>query len=741
MPPVAEFLLEIGCEEIPAPWLPGLTLELRERFSELAAKEHLEPTKIETQATPRRLALRSYVAPRQADREEDVWGPSLGVAKDASGGWTKAAQGFARKNGVAADELRAAPKDPAAPEQLYLLFKRRIAGRDAASVLSELIGPCLRGLSFPKRMSWGAWLDDGKGELAFGRPIRWLVALLEGSVVPFRIFALEHGRRGPVVVESGNASFGHRFLPRGIAGRAFQVRTFEDLRAGLHEHCVVLDRRERRALIERALGEDGHAAAEHHGLLEEWTDLVEYPTVVFGAIPPAFQSLPREVLETVLVHHQKYVPLLGEGRVSRFAAVTNIDAAAGPQVVRGMQRVVVARLRDAAFFFREDLKRPLSERVADLRGVSFHQKLGSYADKGDRLVRLIDAMGPEMGALGESAHASAREAARLAKADLTTLMVREFPELQGVMGAIYLRARGGSAAVASAVRWHYHPLAIDEKSAPAGELSGEEAAAFSAVSVADKLDTLAGYFGIGLAPSGSSDPYGLRRAAQGVVRVLLDFWDGQGAQRPPSLRRLIAAAVAGYGAALPRPAGQLSADVEAFLLDRLRYVLVARGFAQDEVEAVLGAREPDALDDPREALIRAQALHRARSEAREDFEHLAVAFKRAKNILSEGKAQTVTGAHISETKLYPPAVMVNPEWFEADAERDLFSAVTQLRGADADYETSLRSLAALRAPVDRFFDDVLVMTDDARLRGNRLGLLSLLLSLFYRIADISKLGG
>jgi glycyl-tRNA synthetase beta chain len=334
-------------------------------------------------------------------------------------------------------------------------------------------------------------------------------------------------------------------------------------------------------------------------------------------------------------------------------------------------------------------------------------------------------MGAELGMLGKPEHTAAREAARLAKADLTTLMVREFTELQGVMGGIYLQAQGQEwRSVATAVRWHYHPVSIEEGSAPAGVLAGADAAAFGAVSLADKLDTLAGYFGIGQQPTGSSDPYGLRRAAQGAVRVLLDFRNAAQPEQRSDLRLLLSAAVDGYSGLLPRPPAEVVRDLEAFLLDRLRYVLVARGFPSDEADAALGALEPDALQDPHEALVRLRALHAVRAEAGDDFTHLAAAFKRARNILGEQRDGSVDAALLLEP-----------------AERELDAAIERLRGQDGEYAARLRSLAGLRAPVDKFFDGVLVMAEDPRLRANRLGLLARALSLFYRIADISKLGG
>jgi glycyl-tRNA synthetase beta chain len=723
---VPEFLLEVGCEELPAGWLAGVSRQLGQRFEEAAAREHLGPSNLRVCSTPRRLVVCAEVLDRQPDREERLWGPSLKVARDAAGKWTGAAQGFARKGGVSPDALQQAPKDPKAPDDLYVFLAKQTPGRPAVEVLADVLAVALRGVGFPKRMSWDAWLDDGKGAFPFGRPIRWLVALLDGQVVPFTIFAAAAGGRGDPIVRSGDRSYGHRFLPRASAGEPFRVRSYADLEQRLRERCVLLDPAAREARIAGGLAPaaDG-APAGGDGLVAEWRDLVEHPSVVIGRIPEEFRSLPVEVLETVLEHHQKYLPLAEAGVVSRFAAVTDSDGASAATIVRGMERVVVARLRDAAFFLAEDLKRPLAERAADLAGVTFHQKLGTYHDKALRLVALVEAMGAQPGVLRERERDAAREAAGVAKADLTTLMVREFPELQGVIGGLYLRAEGRAGAdVAQAVRWHYHPLSVEEGSEPAGALGAAGAKVFAAVSLADKLDTLAGYFGIAPAPSGSSDPFGLRRAAQGAIRVLLDFWPAGDGERRPSPRALVAAAVAGYGGRPGRPGEEVRRELEAFLLDRLRYVLAARGYPADEVEAVLAAREPDALEDPHEAALRLRALHAVRQEASEDFEHLAVAFKRAKNIL---------GAD--------PAAPVDSDLFREEAERELHTAVGRLSRGQGGYESRLRSLAGLRAPVDRFFDDVLVMAEDARLRANRLGLLSEALALFYRIADISRLAG
>jgi glycyl-tRNA synthetase beta chain len=738
---VAELLLEIGFEEMPAAWLPGLAEQLRVRFDEAAAREFLDARDAAVLYTPRRLQLRAEVPTRQPDRQEPVWGPARKVAKDAAGKWTGAALGFARKNAVAVEDLREVPKDAAKPGELYLLFEKKVAGRPTAEILPGLLSGVLRALAFPKRMSWDAWLDDGRGAFPFGRPIRWLVFLLEGEVVPFRIHALLDGARGPVAVESGRATRGHRFLPKGKGGQPVEVRSFADLKQALREHFVLADPAERAARIAEGLeAASAGASFEDHGLREEWRDLVEYPTVVVGEVPAEFRALPGEVLETVLVHHQKYISLRGaDGTIARFAAVINGDGAASAEIVRGMQRVVVARLRDAAFFLGEDRKRPLAERVDELAGVTFHQGLGSYKDKSSRLAALVEAMGRQ-GVLAGAPLEAATQAARLAKADLVTLMVREFPELHGAMGAIYLAAEGAPEAVASAVRWHYQPVAVEAEALPAAAFAGNDGRSrvFAAVSLADKLDTLAGYFGLGESPTGSRDPFGLRRAGQGAVRAVLDFWRPAAAETIPDLQALLAAAIAGYGPL--KQAGDLTArNAEGFLLDRLEYVLGARGFSADEVSAVVHAPDPDevspalsgsqgrlrALADPIDALRRVLALQRARREVPEDFAALAEAFKRAKNILAQAA----------------PAALVEPTLFEAEAERGLHAAAAALATQGGTYEERLRGLASLRGPVGRFFDDVLVMAEDPRVRGNRLALLKQTLSLFYRIADISKLGG
>ncbi|HEY7925579.1 MAG TPA: glycine--tRNA ligase subunit beta, partial [Vicinamibacteria bacterium] len=644
---MAELLVEVGFEEMPAPWLPGLAEQLRKHFVDAAAREFLEAKDAAVAWTPRRLVLRAELPARQSDREEPVWGPALKVAKDASGAWTAAAQGFAKKNSVAVESLLQKPKDESKPSELNLLFVKKVAGRATSELVPGLLAGVLRALAFPKRMSWDAWLEDGRGAFPFGRPIRWLVVLFDGQVVPFQIHALEAGARGRVVVESGAESRGHRFLPKGREREGITVKSYGELSERLRERFVILDPAQRASRIDEQL----RAAASggtwlDHGLRVEWRDLVEYPTVLVGRIPEEFRGLPPEVLETVLVHHQKYVSLRdAAGRIDRFAAVTNGDGNTAGEIARGMERVVVARLRDAAFFLTEDRKRPLAERVSDLAGVTFHRGLGSYQDKSARTAALVEEMG-RRGLLAGDALAAAVQAARLAKADLVTLMVREFPELQGVMGGIYLAGTAPPDPVAEAVRWHYHPVAVEADAEPAAAFAGRDGAArvFAAVALADKLDTLAGYFAIGENPTGSRDPYGLRRAGQGAVRAVLDFWRPAPGEPVPDLAALVDVAAAAYPAQ-EQPTDATARSVQAFLLDRLEHVLSARGLAPDEVAASVqapdsqagteGSGAPRALADPIDALARAHALARVRREKPEDFAALAEAFKRAKNIVAK----------------------------------------------------------------------------------------------------------
>ena len=715
---MAEFLFEIGFEEMPAPWLAGLADQLHAKFTTLANAEQLAPANVRCAWTSRRLVLVAEVKARQDDRTVVEWGPAAKIAKDAAGNWSKAAEGFAKKQGVATSALALGPKVEGSAD-LYVTATKAIAGRPTAEVLAEFAPALLRGFNFPKRMNWDAWLDDGRGAFEFGRPIQWLVALLDGEIVPVTIFDAVAGAQGAPRLASGRRSMGNRFYPRGAADRGFEVRSYADLKSGLKDRFVILEASERNARIVRQVeAAGGRNSGENAKLMAEWVDLVEYPNVVVGSIPKEFADLPDEVLETVLAHHQKAVtlPRAGDGS-PRFAAISGCDDVGAKNAAQGQERVVIARLKDARFFYDEDRKRTIESRVDDLAAVTFHKGLGSYKDKADRISLLATNLAGHAGLSAEVTTAAGR-AARFAKADLVTLMVREFPELQGIMGGLYA-ASTEDAAVAAAIRFHYHPVAIEADALPFGKVEGDAREVFALVALADKLDTLAGYLGIGVTPSGSSDPYGLRRAGQGAIRILLDFWTG----KAPSLDDVAADLHRLYGPALTKSTADLKAALRAFLLDRLRGVLVGRGAGQaDEIEAVLGARV-DPLADVRATAARLEALATVREEHAEVFASLAEAFKRAKNIVGE-----------------TPAGIVDPSGFAEAPEHALYAAIVRAEEtASSDPAGRLRAVAALRAEVDAFFKGVMVMADDPKLKANRLALLSRLLNLVYEVADLSKL--
>lgn len=740
---MAEFLLEIGFEEMPAPWLSGLADQLSAKFTSLANDEQLAPAKVRVQWTSRRLVLVADVKARQDDRSVVEWGPAGKIAKDAAGNWSKAAEGFAKKQGVALDQLSLAAKTPGSSD-LYLTVTRQIPGRPTADVLASLLPSILRGFNFAKRMNWDAWLDDGRGGFEFGRPIQWIVTLLDGEIVPLSIYDAVVGAKGAARVVAGRRSMGNRFYPRSASDRGFDVRSFAELEAGLAARFVVLDPARRAERIKAQITTAGSSVtgdAAH--LAHEWVDLVEYPTVVVGSIPPEFADLPDEVLETVLAHHQKALTLpRAKDGSPRFAAISGCDEAGAKNAAQGQERVVIARLKDARFFYYEDRKRTLESRVEDLSTVTFQKGLGTYKEKALRVSALARALARQ-GGLEQPLIDAAGRAGLLAKADLVTLMVREFPELQGTIGGLYATSEDSS--VALAIKHHYLPTEIYEGQPPDRDLQGAPRGVFAAVSMADKLDTLVAYIATGVVPTGSADPFGLRRAAQGVIRLLLDFWPSGSS----SLRDFVDFAVDNFFHTIPgvfprgdqirtpENAARTAGDLRTFLAERLRTVLVARpqfftvpagrlaavgNVSHDVVDSVLSARV-SALHDVRGAQNRLKALISVRAAHWEQFAALAESFKRAKNIVGES-----------------PAGEVDETLFVEDAESRLLSAIRRAEAASAsDPAARLRAVADLRGEVDSFFKRVMVNADDPKLKANRLALLSRLLNLVYEVADLSKL--
>ena len=722
-----ELLIEVGLEEIPAAWMPNLNRHLKDRLEARLKEFRIAPgAAIETFSTPRRLTARvAGIAERQEDLDETITGPPVSAAFGKDGQPTPAALGFAKKQGVSFEHLTRAQT----PKGEYLAYQKHVRGRSAVDTLPDILAGLLRDLPFPKQMHWDARLDDGKGELLFGRPIRWLLFLYGGRVVPFTITRSPLASSSQVQdVESGAVTYGHRFLATsGRAGRSIKVRSFDEYQARLSEHFVVLDHDERRDRIAREL--EIHARRlggrvqlkEHAALLEEVADLVEYPSVIAGFFDGGFLVLPEEVLATTLVHHQHWFPVVtDQGNLKEaFLAVVNTQPTNERLIAKNAERVVAARLRDARFFWESDRKHTLESRLDRLHTVVFHKKLGSYRDKAERIEKLAGWIASE--ALGRpQIAAAASQAARLAKADLTSDMVFEFPELQGTMGGIYAREEGLPEQVWKAIYYHYLPIGVEADAPPTKAQLGQAAAVWAAVSLADKLDTLVGLHIAGEKVTGSRDPFALRRNAQGVHRVLIDLPDLTGVNREITLRELLVKVYELY----PESRG---VPYPEFFYERLFSVLAQRGVRIEIINAI----QNDASDGWDRSPLRAWRIAKALTSMRtsEEFAALAVLFKRVKNIARELKSN----APLDRAALTEPAEQALLA--ELDARRPKIAEAAQ----KADYRQAFTEIAALRPVVDRFFTEVFVMADDARLRQARLKLMADLRDMILDLADISEI--
>jgi glycyl-tRNA synthetase beta chain len=634
------FYLEIGSEEIPD-WMivPALN-HLQDAFQSWLDANQVGGRVMRTDATPRRLVLQAEgLRARQEDSTEVVMGPPKSAGEGA-------ARGFAKKNGTTVDQLQS----ETTPKGEYWKFVRNVPGRNTADLLGDALPGLILGIPWPKAMYW-----TGKTGPRWIRPIRWLVALLGDEVVPFEIAG----------VRSGRESQGHRLL--GASG-------------------VIVSADERRAKIEREiaalLSGKGLRVKPDPDLLHTLVYITEYPTPILGGFDAEYLRLPREVLSTVMRHHQKYfsVENAATGELApHFIAVMNTDADPEGLVRQGNESVLRSRFNDARFFWDVDQKKRLADRVDDLAHVTFQAKVGSYLEKTHRVVALVKELGGNQ---------DAQRAALLAKCDLTTDMVKEFTDLQGIVGGLYAKEQGEPTPVWRAIYEHYKPLSMED-SIP---LTAEG----RIVALADKLDTLRECFRVGLVPSGSKDPFALRRAAQGVIRILVEG-----------------------GLALPFAE---TGELREFLLDRIRYYFrEVRGFRYDEVNAVLASGIRDLPD----VAARLEALRDVRPT--EDFEPLAASFKRIANILKQ--AGFGEPGPIEENLL------------EEGPERDLYADFNRVRATigTSDYRPALEAIATLRPAVDRFFDKVLVNAPDERIRRNRLTLLCNLLTEFSAIADFSEI--
>lgn len=682
---------EIGVEEIPAFDLHRAMQQLETLIPEALDAVRIPHGDTAIHTTPRRLiAIVSDVAGATESVEEVFRGPSAKIAFDASGNPTKAALGFARGKGVEVDALER--REEGGVE--YVFASRSIPARDTASLLPTVLEEVILAISWPKSCRWGTTKEY------FSRPVRWLLALLDEQVLPVRFAGLEAGR----------ATWGHRFLAPG----PHEVRHAANLIEVLEAAWVVTSEQGReeviRAGVAKAEAETGSHAVLPQKTLLEVTNLSEYPTVLIGAFDSEFLQVPEEIIVDAMLMHQRYFPLYDhEGKLTnRFIVVSNGNPACAATIIAGNERVVRARLSDAKFFYEEDLKQPLEAYVERLDEVVFQEALGTMRAKTDRVVALARHLSSDAGLSdGDGEHAV--RAAFLAKADLVTNAVVEFTSVQGVMGSYYAAASGEDVRVAEAIADHYRPRfsGDDLPSSDIGRI----------VAMADKLDTVCGLFAVGQGPTGSSDPFALRRSAIGIVTMLEEGLS-------VSLVEAIKASLdtyAGAGVAFDRDAAY--SDIVDFFIARTRVMLRDSGSSPDAVDAVLGV----GIEEPADLIERVRALEEARGGAPETFDDLATAYARANNLRDASMGCTADESLMGEAEI-----------LLLGSVRSVADRVDEALRAD-DYATAIASLAALRGPIDAFFADVLIMDEDASARENRLKLLNLFVSVFSSVADFGKM--
>ncbi|WNC16887.1 glycine--tRNA ligase subunit beta [Brevibacillus brevis] len=682
-----DLLLEVGLEEMPARFVASAAAQLKERVEKWLAEQRVPFDGISSMETPRRFAvLVSGLAEKQPDRNDEAKGPARKIAQDEAGNWTKAALGFARSNGVSPEELYF--KDVNGVE--YVHARKSEAGKETRELLPQL-ADVIAGMNFPKNMRWGA------NDLKYVRPIRWLVALFGNELIDLEIAG----------VKSGRVTRGHRFL-----GTDVEIQTPDEYKGKLAEQHVMVDPEERRATIveqiRRMEQENGWNIPMDEGLLDEVVHLVEYPTALYGTFEEEFLSIPREVLVTSMREHQRYFPVENaEGQLlNHFVTVRNGDSRALENVAKGNEKVLRARLSDARFFYVEDQKLSIDSCLKKLETIVFHEELGTIGDKVRRVRKTAAQIAAKLGVSQEEAKQVDR-IAEIAKFDLVTNMVGEFPELQGIMGEDYARKAGEADVVARGVFEHYLPRF-------AGDLTPKSAQG-AIVSLADKLDTIIGIFSIGIVPTGSQDPYGLRRMAAGIVTILLE----RGWQL--SLEQLWDATLETYAAqgVNKRTAAEVKQDLVDFFALRLKNVLQENEVRYDVVDAVLSA------DLSYVPMIMAKAKALMAAVAGEEFKLVVEQFNRVNNLAQKAEADKVDEALFAE-----------------EVERSLYQAYLSVqREVDglSDQDKVLATLSTLREPIHAFFDKVMVMADDQAVRANRLGLLLRLSRLIYGYADFSKL--
>ena len=680
---------EIGTEEIPAFDLAGAVKQLSTMVPSLLDDAAIPHGAVKIFSSPRRLIVIAEEIPEATEEKNEVFkGPSAKIAFDAEGNPTKAAQGFARGKGVDPSSL--------VVEAGYVYARTHTPSVNVASLLSSVLNKIIHGLSWPRSQRWGVQSEY------FTRPVRWIVALFGNEVIDFTFAGLVAGR----------TTYGHRFLAPG----PFEVADADSLVDVVRSASVIPSEAEREQVIRegvaKAEAETGFTAVLHPKTLVEVINLAEYPTVLVGTFDEEFLKVPEEIIVDAMLVHQRYFPLYDkDGKLTnRFIVVSNGDPACAETIVDGNERVVRARLYDAKFFYDEDLKQPLESYVDHLGEVVFQEKLGTMLDKTNRIQRLADHLAEDAGLAGQDL-SDVERAARLCKADLVTSAVVEFTSVQGVMGSYYAAASGETAQVAQAIEQHYRP-----------RFAGDEApdtVVGKIVAIADKLDTVCGLFAVGQGPTGSSDPFALRRSAIGIVAML----SGKDAVEV-SLVAAIDAALASYAQqGIEFDTDAVRRDVIEFFITRTKVMMRDAGNSIDAIDAVLSA----GIQEPVELINRVSALEAARSEQPEVFEDLATAYARANNLCDSKLGTEVNEGLLSEVE----QALVRAV---CQAESNVASALE-----NNNYAAALSELAALRKPIDLFFENTMVMDEDQALRENRLRLLNSFVAVFANVADFALL--
>lgn len=680
---------EIGTEEIPAFDLAGAVKQLTTMVPSLLDDAAIPHGAVKIFSSPRRLIVIAEEIPEATEEKNEVFkGPSAKIAFDAEGNPTKAAQGFARGKGVDPSSL--------VVEDGYVYARTHTPSVNVASLLSSVLNKIIHGLSWPRSQRWGVQSEY------FTRPVRWIVALFGNEVIDFTFAGLVAGR----------TTYGHRFLAPG----PFEVADADSLVDVVRSASVIPSEAEREQVIRegvaKAEAETGFTAVLHPKTLVEVINLAEYPTVLVGTFDEEFLKVPEEIIVDAMLVHQRYFPLYDkDGKLTnRFIVVSNGDPACAETIVDGNERVVRARLYDAKFFYDEDLKQPLESYVDHLGEVVFQEKLGTMLDKTNRIQRLADHLAEDAGLAGQDL-SDVERAARLCKADLVTSAVVEFTSVQGVMGSYYAAASGETAQVAQAIEQQYRP-----------RFAGDEApdtVVGKIVAIADKLDTVCGLFAVGQGPTGSSDPFALRRSAIGIVAML----SGKDAVEV-SLVAAIDAALASYAQqGIEFDTDAVRRDVIEFFITRTKVMMRDAGNSIDAIDAVLSA----GIQEPVELINRVSALEAARSEQPEVFEDLATAYARANNLCDSKLGTEVNEGLLSEVE----QALVRAV---CQAESNVASALE-----NNNYAAALSELAALRKPIDLFFENTMVMDEDQALRENRLRLLNSFVAVFANVADFALL--